>query len=148
MTRVWLRAVTDEDVELFFEHQGDREAAEMAAFPSRDRAAHLAHWDRIRADPAVVMRAVETGDGVAGNVVSWQAGDHREIGYWIDRRLWGRGIATQAVRAFLDVDTVRPLHAYVAEHNVGSIRVLERCGFEWAHPTTADGVRYVVMVLD
>ena len=146
--RVQLRAVTDEDVGLFFEHQNDREAAQMAAFPSRDREAHLAHWDRIRADPDAVLRAVETDNGVAGNVVSWQAEDHREIGFWIDKDLWGRGIATDAVRAFLDVDHVRPLHAYVAEHNVGSIKVLERCGFERARVTTSDEIRYIVMVLD
>jgi RimJ/RimL family protein N-acetyltransferase len=147
MMRVHLRAVTDEDVGLFFEHQNDHEAAEMAAFQSRDREAHLAHWDRIRADPGALLRAVETDNGVAGNVVSWQAEDHREIGYWIDKELWGRGIATDAVRAFLDVDPVRPLYAYVAEHNVGSIKVLERCGFERARLTTTGGVRYVVMML-
>jgi RimJ/RimL family protein N-acetyltransferase len=28
--------------------------------------------------------------------------------------------------------TQRPLFAYVARHNVGSIRVLEKCGFELA----------------
>jgi RimJ/RimL family protein N-acetyltransferase len=30
---------------------------------------------------------------------------------------------------FLDEVTLRPLHAYVAAHNRGSIRVLEKCGF-------------------
>ena len=32
--------------------------------------------------------------------------------------------------AFLEVETTRPLFARVAEHNVGSARVLARAGFE------------------
>ena len=50
---------------------------------------------------------------------------------------------------------VRPLHAYVAPHNIGSIRVLEKSGFRRAAaqdvpPSTADdgGVAYVVFVLE
>jgi RimJ/RimL family protein N-acetyltransferase len=49
--------------------------------------------------------------------------------HWIDRRFWGKGIATAALSAFLDHVKVRPLYAHVAEHNVASIRVLEKCGF-------------------
>jgi len=41
----------------------------------------------------------------------------------------GQGVATRALAAFLRVVTERPLHAHVAKHNVGSIRVLEKCGF-------------------
>ena len=33
------------------------------------------------------------------------------------------------VRQLLDEVTTRPLHAWVATSNVGSIRVLEKCGF-------------------
>ena len=29
--------------------------------------------------------------------------------------------------------TERPLHAHVAKHNAGSIRVLEKCGFSLEH---------------
>jgi RimJ/RimL family protein N-acetyltransferase len=57
-----------------------------------------------------------------------------EIGYWIGRRHWGRGIATAAVaamteHAFGPLDFVR-LHAGVFVHNPASARVLEKCGFE------------------
>jgi RimJ/RimL family protein N-acetyltransferase len=37
--------------------------------------------------------------------------------------------ATQALAAFLGHVAVRSLYAYVARHNVGSIRVLEKCRF-------------------
>ncbi len=51
------------------------------------------------------------------------------FGYWIGREYWGKGIASAALADFLDVVEDRPLHARVAKHNAGSIRVLEKCGF-------------------
>lgn len=57
-----------------------------------------------------------------------------EIGYWIGEPFWGQGIATQAIGllvlyAFEKMDLVR-LHAGVFEYNLGSMRVLEKNGFE------------------
>jgi len=51
------------------------------------------------------------------------------IGYWIGREYCGRGIATAALAEFLGHDLARPLHAFVAVHNIASIRVVEECGF-------------------
>ena len=34
--------------------------------------------------------------------------------------------------------TDRPLHAHVAKHNVGSIRVLEKCGFSLEREETVE----------
>jgi RimJ/RimL family protein N-acetyltransferase len=125
-----LRAVTEADVPIFFEHQRDPEATRMAAFPARDRDAHAAHWaNNILADEAAIARTVVVEGQVAGNVVSWQADGKRLVGYWIGRNFWGRGIATRALAEFLGELTERPLHALVVPHNAGSIRVLEKCGF-------------------
>ena len=49
---------------------------------------------------------------------------------YIDRAFWGRGIATGALSAFLGIVETRPLFAHVAKANLGSIRVLEKCGFK------------------
>jgi RimJ/RimL family protein N-acetyltransferase len=127
--QVLLREVADEDLPIFFEHQLDPDATAMAAFPSRDREAFMAHWARILCDDSVVVRTIVFGEHVAGNVVSWQAEAERLVGYWIGREYWGKGIATKALSAFLEIVEPRPLHARVATHNVGSIRVLEKCGF-------------------
>ena len=67
---------------------------------------------------------------VAGSVLSFERGGLREVGYWIGRAYWGKGIATRALAALLEEDTKRPLHARVAGDNLGSVRVLEKCGFE------------------
>ena len=53
------------------------------------------------------------------------------VGYWIGKAYWGRGIASAALRLFLDdVERHRPLLATVVEHNAGSRRVLEKAGFQ------------------
>ncbi len=125
-----LRDVTDEDVGIFYEHQLDPEACAMAAFPSRHREAHFAHWDKIRKQEGNLMKTIVVDDQVAGNVVSWVGDDgKREIGYWIGKEYWGRGIATAALHEFVALVEERPLYAWVAHHNAGSVRVLERSGF-------------------
>ncbi|MFN2587228.1 MAG: GNAT family N-acetyltransferase [Actinomycetota bacterium] len=126
---VTLRDVSPEDVAVFYEHQRDAESNAMAAFPAREHDAHAAHWGKILADESVVTRTVLYDGRVAGNVVSWHDGTRRLVGYWIDRSFWGRGIATGALSRLLAIVRERPLHAHVAAHNTGSIRVLEKCGF-------------------
>jgi RimJ/RimL family protein N-acetyltransferase len=124
-----LRDVAEDDLPVFFEHQLDPTATAMAAFPSRDREAFMAHWERIFRDRSVIIRTIVVHGEIAGNVVSWRDGGERLVGYWIGRAHWGKGIATAALADFLQMVDVRPLHARVAKHNVGSIRVLEKCGF-------------------
>jgi RimJ/RimL family protein N-acetyltransferase len=126
--RVILRATTVDDVAILFAHQRDPVAAAMAAFPSRDWEAFVAHDARLRLDPAALRRTIVADGEVVGSIGVWGV-DEREIGYWIDRAAWGKGIASAAVAALLAEVQDRPLTAHVAEHNVGSIRVLERNGF-------------------
>jgi RimJ/RimL family protein N-acetyltransferase len=114
---------------VLFEHQADPEAAAMAAFPSRDREAFMAHWAKILADPSVVARTVVVGDVVAGNMGCWEQDGMPFVGYWIGREHWGRGVATRALKAFVWELGRKPLFAHVVESNVGSRRVLEKNGF-------------------
>jgi RimJ/RimL family protein N-acetyltransferase len=126
---VLLRDVAEADLPIFFDHQLDPEATRMAAFPSRDRKAFMAHWTKILADATVIMKTILVDGQVAGNVVSWEQFGKQEVGYWIGKQYWGKGMATRALSAFLGHVQARPLYAYVAKHNIGSIRVLEKCGF-------------------
>ena len=52
-----------------------------------------------------------------------------EVTYWLGRDFWGKGVATLALAGFLEVVTERPLYGRCAADNVGSRRVLEKCGF-------------------
>jgi RimJ/RimL family protein N-acetyltransferase len=127
-----LRDVRDEDLPVLFEHWADPVSVQMAAFTSpdqMDREAFERRWSRLRADEAVIARAIVVDGEVAGTIGSWGDPGEREVTYWIGRAYWGKGIATDALKAFLAVDPSRPLHARVAHDNVGSRRVLEKCGF-------------------
>jgi RimJ/RimL family protein N-acetyltransferase len=126
---VQLRDVAEADLPIFFEHQLDPEATQMAAFPARDRDAFLAHWAKILADETVGKQTILVDGQVAGNIGSWGQLGERDVGYWIGRQYWGCGVATSALAAFLGYETARPLYAHVAKHNIGSLRVLEKCGF-------------------
>jgi RimJ/RimL family protein N-acetyltransferase len=126
---VLLRNIIASDLPIFFEQQRDPIANEMAGFPARDRDAFMAHWAKNLPNASNIHKTILYGDQVAGNIVSWEHDEEREVGYWLGREFWGKGIATQALSLFLEQITARPLYAHVVKHNVASIRVLEKCGF-------------------
>jgi RimJ/RimL family protein N-acetyltransferase len=129
MAEVHLRDIQDSDLDVFYEQQADPEANRMAAFPAREREAFLAHWRKNLANEGNTHRTIVADGQVAGNIVSYEMDGQREVGYWLGRAYWGKGIATQALAQFLRIVIERPLYAHVAKHNVGSQRVLEKCGF-------------------
>jgi RimJ/RimL family protein N-acetyltransferase len=128
--QILLRDVTESDLPIFFEHQLDPQANQMAAFPPREKEAFTSHWMKILSNEDVTKQTILVDGEVVGNIVSFEQFGHREIGYWIDRKFWGNGIATSALKEFLHKVKVRPLSAHVAKHNLGSLRVLEKCGFK------------------
>lgn len=125
-----LREVIQDDLPIFFEHQSDPEAANMAAFPSREKEAFMAHWAKIMADKNVMNRTILFNGRVAGNIACFEMEGKWEVGYWVGREFWGLRIASESLRQFLGQAMKRPLHAHVAKHNVASRRVLEKYGFE------------------
>lgn len=130
MKKILLRPVTASDLPIFFEQQLDPDAVEMAAFPSRNWEAFDAHWAKIRGMDSVLLKTIEVDGRVAGNIVCWSEGGEREVGYWLGKEFWSKGIATQALREFLEIEKTRPLRAHVATRNAASRRVLEKCGFK------------------
>lgn len=124
-----IRDVAEADIPIFFEQQREPEATRMALFPARDWDAFTAHWQKILANDDVTKKTVLSDGQVAGNVLTFDRDGKRLVGYWIGREFWGKGLATKALAELLTEVTERPLHAYVATSNVGSIRVLEKCGF-------------------
>jgi len=147
---VRLRNVEPDDLPIFFEQQLDADASRMAAFPSRDRAAFDAHWaTNIFGNPETITRTILLDDHVAGNIGSWPQDGVRLVGYWIGKEYWGKSVATRALAEFVQLVTERPLYAHVVRHNVGSIRVLEKCGFIVAREeiVESDGKKLTELVL-
>jgi RimJ/RimL family protein N-acetyltransferase len=130
--RVALRAVEPSDLDVFFEQQRDPVAHFMVPFLKRDpedEAVFRAHWSRIMASGAIRIATVTLDDDVAGHVMSFERDGTREVGYWLGRAYWGRGVATRALQLFLGGERIRPLQARVVADNLASRRVLEKCGF-------------------
>lgn len=126
-----LREVWDTDLPIFFEYESDPDANWMAAFTPKDpadRDAFAARWARARADPTTVKTVLYDGR-VAGSILSYEEDGRTEVSYWIGREYWGQGIATMALQIFLDINRKRPIYARAAKDNLGSLRVLEKCGF-------------------
>ncbi len=79
----------------------------------------------------------KTTGHVAGSVglhvIEGEAGSvHYGLGYFVRRDLWNAGCATEAVRAALDYILALDAHRVTASclaENIGSRRVLEKCGF-------------------
>ena len=133
MAVIALRPLVDSDADALFHMMQDPESVRMAAFTSpdpTDRARFDTYLTRIRTDPTITSRAITYDGAVAGNIGAFLMEGDLDVAYWIDRPLWGRGIASQALEMFLRIVTERPIHARAASDNLGSLRVLRKAGFQ------------------
>jgi len=133
MGQVELRDVILSDLAVFFDQQQDEVANQMAAFTPKnptDRAAFDDRWRRIFADSTLIKKTILHNGAVVGSISCHRWFGAPEIAYGVIRSHWGRGVATRALSQFLDQVDERPLYARAAADNLGSIRVLEKCGFE------------------
>ncbi|MFI5061548.1 MAG: GNAT family N-acetyltransferase [Actinomycetales bacterium] len=134
------------------------DAAALAAAYSRNRG-HLAQWDPTRTEDfyteegqlarvqeSLALREQETalplllveGDSVAGllNLTSIVRGPFQSamVGYWLDRDHTGRGLASAALSAVIEVARddygLHRIQAATLLHNRASQSVLTRTGFE------------------
>ena len=129
---ITLRPTTQADLEILFQFQLDPEAIHMAAFTPKDPAdkeAYISKYTRLLNDPTINNQTILLDGVVAGSIAKFIMEGEAEITYWIDKFYWGRGVATAALTKFLKLEATRPLHARVAFDNIGSQRVLEKCGF-------------------
>jgi len=108
----------------------------------------MTHWTtRILGDPTVLVQAITVDGELAGNVVSWWDEQRRFIGYWLGREFWGRGVGTAALTRYLQLEKVRPLYADPFAGNTGSVRLLEKCGFQRAGTVQHGEDEHIMLVL-
>ena len=81
----------------------------------------------------LIFRRTAGSPELVGSIGFGDMGDGQlEIGYWIARDHWGRGYATEAGRAVLDIARAVGHRAMLAEHfvdNPASGKVLRKLGF-------------------
>lgn len=127
-----LKKTTESDLETLFLYQTDELSNHMAAFTSKnpnDKTAYMAQWTKIVKNPAINIQTIFVDEQLVGSVVHFDMFGETNVSYWIGRAFWGKGIATKALSLFLEMATKRPLHGRVVFDNIGSQRVLEKCGF-------------------
>jgi ribosomal-protein-alanine N-acetyltransferase len=107
-------------------------------FPYPYTAADADEWIKLAAAQTrpTSFAIVVAGEAVGGVGIELGTDIFRrsaEIGYWLGEPFWGRGIATEVLRAmteyaFAHFDICR-LHAGVFDWNPASARVLEKAGY-------------------
>ena len=108
------------------------DAEAFLASPRDPAMPHFLITERTDGDP-VIVGACGLGRRPSGAV---------ELGYWIGRQHWGKGFATEAGRALIDIARTLKLPRLEASHfidNPASGRVLEKLGFL---PTGLSTTRY------
>lgn len=100
-------------------------------------------------------KLVEKG---TGNVIGfcgvgiWRDGLDLEIGWWLARRCWGRGLATEAATVALrDVFERVKLDRVVSiamPANIASTRIMQKLGLEFDREFESEGVRLVRYAMD
>ncbi|MFD9959303.1 GNAT family N-acetyltransferase [Amycolatopsis sp. NPDC058986] len=132
MHEVALRPIEDSDLGTLFEFMRDPKSVWMAAFTAEDpddRDAFDNHMRRVLADPDAKNWAITRGGRFVGSIAAFVLEGDTEITYWIDRDVWGQGVASRALALLLEKVSVRPLRARAASDNVASLSVLRKAGF-------------------
>jgi RimJ/RimL family protein N-acetyltransferase len=130
---ITIREIESSDLQTFYEQQLNPEAIRMAAFVGKDpkdKVAFDAHWDKILNSSQNITRTILAEGQVAGHIACYPKEGELEVTYWLGREFWGRGLATQALNRMLHLVVDRPIFARAATDNIGSIRVLQKCGFK------------------
>lgn len=129
---ITLTKTQKEDLEIFFQFQLDPEANYLAAFTSQDthnKSTYIDKYTKFLTDPSINMQTIKINEEIVGSVAKFVRENDTEITYWIDRKFWGKGIATSALKALLKIELDRPIYGRVAFDNYPSQKVLEKTGF-------------------
>lgn len=129
---VRLRPSVVADLEHLFTIQLDEQGSYLAAFTPQnqhDKQAYIEKFTKLLGDPTVNQHTIWIDGEIAGSVAKFEIEGEAEITYWIDKKFWGKGIATAALKELLSIEPARPVLGRVAFDNYGSQKVLEKCGF-------------------
>lgn len=138
--RLILAAPTAADADLVFErYASDPEVTRYLGWPRHrsvtDTQGFLAfseaEWQRWPAGPYLIWSRSD-GRLLGGTGLGFERADEAVTGYVLAKDAWGKGYATEALRAIVDVSRrINLLRIYALCHpqHRASSRVLEKCGF-------------------
>jgi RimJ/RimL family protein N-acetyltransferase len=122
-------------------------------FPHPYTLANARTFIALATTPSLATNLAIEVEGEAAGGIGWVPGSDverfgAEIGYWLGESLWGRGIVTDALRlatghAFREQGLLR-LYALPFADNAGSIRVLEKAGYQLEGRLRSSAVKFGV----
>ena len=127
-----LKPTNQNDLETLFSFQLDKDANYLAAFTSKnpsDKDGYIEKWTKLLSDEKINIRTILLKKEIVGSIAKFEMEGNAEITYWIGKEFWGKGIASNALKKFLEIEKTRPIFGRIAFDNVGSKQVLENCGF-------------------
>lgn len=141
--RLMFRRWSEADAPVLYKYASDPEVGSRAGWPPHKSEEESLEIIRtlFNSDSMWAIVLKETGEpiGCIGYMVKGQSnidlGDNdAEIGYWIARPYWNRGICTEALRWMIDVCfNEKHFHVLWSDYfidNPASGRVMRKCGFE------------------
>lgn len=140
--RLVLRPLTPQDAEAVYAYTSDGEVMRYMNFERRrtmeDTRAFLSSvaegYARGRQVRGIVLRESERLVGTCGLRISREH-ERGELGYWLRRDHWGRGLATEAacavIRHAFEHERLGRVQARCAVENAASARVMEKAGMAY-----------------
>lgn len=139
--RLVLRPPHGDDVAELAELANDRRVAEMLGrmphpYGEAEARAFIA-GARQRRNGGCVYAITNSDNGAFIGCIGLDSRVHGlELGYWIGRPYWGRGYATEAAHAAVDLafraTRIEVLHVSCRVTNAASRRVIHKCGFQYS----------------
>jgi RimJ/RimL family protein N-acetyltransferase len=139
--RLLLRRFNEDDIEAIYRMRGDAEMMRYIREP-QNRAESVnwvklvsSRWEKEKIGFCAVV------EKASGQVIGWcglwrlkETGE-TEVGYAIDKKFWGRGLAGEAAEAFLEYGfnqlNLDKIVAVAFPENTGSRRVMEKIGMRY-----------------
>lgn len=142
--RINLRKMKRSDARSIYRHANDMEIARYTKlpYPYRLRNAkefirktHNRFIERKGYNFGIEWKETETIIGVMSFITVDHLNKNAEIGYWVGREFWGKGIAREAINLILRFGfkrlKLKRVFALVMHPNVRSFKLLESCGFRY-----------------
>ncbi|WP_283937978.1 GNAT family N-acetyltransferase [Sphingomonas caseinilyticus] len=140
-----MRRVRSADIDAIHAIMSDAETMRFWSSPPHSTLAETEKWlaSMIEADRAGESDEfiLEHQGRVIGKLGAWR---HPEIGFFLDRDYWGRGLASEALLQFINYARDLGLNCLTADvdpRNTACLHLLAKCGF---HETGRQSATYVV----
>ena len=144
--RLILRKLQKDDAESIFKWASDPEVSRYVTWPTHERVEQTKNilnlWIKEYENPKTIRYGItlkENGELIGAiDVVDYVDGNP-EIGYCLARRYWNNGYMSEACNALIEYLFSIGYKVVVIEadeNNVGSNRVIEKCGFKFTYKET------------